>query len=125
MSFSFERRTLRSGSSYNLKTCPRTSAHDEETNAASELHTAERIDEASTDLSPNPIEYRVKAILEPLHAQMSTLTQMMNKLIQDNSVRANPLAGSRDHLLRSESLLTDEPGTSRTLSLASLATVGY
>ena len=44
----------------------------------------------------------------------------MNKLIQDNWARLNPTAGPRDRRFPSESLLTDEPGISRTLSFESI-----
>ena len=47
-------------------------------------------DEASAEFSPNSNEERMKVNLEPLHSQINTLTQMMNKLIQDNLARLNP-----------------------------------
>ena len=56
------------------------SAH-EQPHETLETHTTERIDQASTDFSPVLIEASIKANLEPFHAQTSTLTQMMNKLI--------------------------------------------
>ena len=91
----------------------------------SDTDTTEQGAEASTEFSPNLIEERMKSDVEPLHAQITTLTQMMSKLIQDNWARVNPLAGSRDHRFKSAYPLTDGPGTSRTLPLASLVTVGY
>ena len=87
--------TFRSGNSYNLKTCPRKSAHEEQLSEASEAHTTEKDDKANTEFSPGSIEERIKAKLEPLHAQISLLTQMINKLIQDNLARKNPTAGPR------------------------------
>ena len=50
---------------------------------------------------------------------------MMNKLVKDNSARTNPTAGPRDRRFSSESPLTDEPGTSKTLPIALLVTAGY
>ena len=85
------------------------SAHGKQPNEASKTHTLERVDEASTKLSPNLIEDRIKSNMEPLHAQISTMTQMMNKLIQDNSARTNSTAGSRDHRFPYESPLTGDP----------------
>ena len=66
-----------------------------------------------------------KAIPESFHAQISTFTKMMNKRIQDNSARTDPTEGPRDRRPPSEAPFTDEPGTSRTLPLASLVTLGY
>ena len=61
------------------------SAHEDQPNEATKTHTTERIEETSRKLSPNLIEDRTEAKLEPIHDQISTLTQPMNKLIQDNS----------------------------------------
>ena len=119
MSFSLEHRTLISGIIYILKACPEMSAHQEQPNTASESHTAERIEEAVTEFSPDIIKERIKANLEPLHAQINILTQKMYKLFQGNSARTISAVGLRDHRFPSESPLTDRPSTSRTLSLES------
>ena len=66
MSFLLERRILRICNIYNLKTRPRISAHKEQPNAATEPYTAERIEEALTEFSPDLIEERIKANLELL-----------------------------------------------------------
>ena len=86
------------------------SAHEEQPIEASGTYRAERIDKASTEFSSDLIEERVKANLEPLHEQISTLTQLMNKLIQDNSTRTNSTAGPSDRRFQSESPLKDGPG---------------
>ena len=111
------RRTLRSGDYYNLKTRLKKFSHEEHQAEASEVHTAKRSDGSNTEFSPNLTEERIKANLEPLHAQIFALTQMMNKLIQDNSARAKPTAGLRSRRFPSESPLTDGPRTSRSLPL--------
>ena len=77
-SFSLERRTIRSGNSFDLKMFPSISAHDEQPNEASETHTVEGNDETITKSSPALLVHKVKASLEPLHAQFSTLTHVMN-----------------------------------------------
>ena len=59
------------------------------------------------------------------HTQVSALKQMMDKLIQGNSVRKYPTASTREPRFPSESPLTDGPRISRTLSLAPLTTTGY
>ena len=101
------------------------SAHEEQPNEASEADTAEWIDEVITEFSSNLIEETIKANLEPLYAQISTLTQMMNKMIKDNSARSNPTASFRDDRFPSESPLTDGAGTSSILPSTSLVTAAY
>ena len=81
MSFSLKYRTLRSGSIYDLHTHPEVSTDEEQTAAAAGLNEAERNHEINTRFSANLIEERIKASLEPLHAQIFALKQMMDKLI--------------------------------------------
>ena len=61
------------------------SAHEEQPTEASETHAAQRIDEAKTEFVSDLIEKWMKTNLKPIHGQFSTLTFMMNKLIQDIS----------------------------------------
>ena len=122
MSFFFEHRTLRSGNSHNLKTCRRMYAHKEQ---STEVQSAKRNDEAGTECFPSSIGEKIKANLEPLNAQNSTLTQVMNKLIQDNSANLNPTAGPRDLQSPSESPFTGGPAISRFPPLESLMIAGY
>ena len=81
MSCWLEHRTFRSGNTYDLKPCPEMSAQEEQTAAESEPNEAERISETGSDFSLDLIEERIEANLEVLHAQISTLTQMMDNLI--------------------------------------------
>ena len=81
MSFFLEHRTLRSGNTYNLKTRPEIFVHEEPSSAACETNAAELIKEADAEFSSDLIDERNKANLEPLHAQTSALTQMMDKLV--------------------------------------------
>ena len=108
-----------------MKTCPRMSVHEEQPKKESEIHTADRIDKNCGEFSPDLIEERIKFNLEPLDAQISTLTQMMNQPTQDNSGRTNPTGGTRVRRFHSESPLTDGPGTSRTLSSTSIGAPTY
>ena len=89
------------------------------------MHTAKRIDVASTDFSLDLMEERIKTDMEPLHSQISAVTQTMKKLIWDNSARTNPTTGPRDRRVQSECPLTDGPGTFKTLSLTSIVTAEY
>ena len=50
------------------------SGHKEQSTAASDLSEAEQDDEFSTGFSPDLIEGKVKANLEPLQSQISALT---------------------------------------------------
>ena len=69
------------------------------------------------------VEEKIKANLEPLHAQISALTQMMDRLIQGNSVREFMTASTRESRFSSKSPLADGPGTSRNPPIA-LMTAG-
>ena len=69
---------------------------------AFEAHTTKEGDKTSTDFSRNLIKERTKANSEPLNAQISTLTQLMKPLIEDDSARIIPTAGSCDHRFQSE-----------------------
>ena len=83
------------------------SVYEEQPKKESEMHTADRIDKNGAEFSPDLIKERIKVNLEPLDAQISTLTQMMNKPTQDNSARTNPTAGTRARRFQSESLLAE------------------
>ena len=66
--YSPERRIGRSGNTYNLKPRPEMSAHEEQSTTASEPNAADGISEAGKDFSPDLIEERSAANLEPIHA---------------------------------------------------------
>ena len=98
---------------------------EEHLNETSETHIVEQIDGTNTEVTPHVMDERIKANLEPLHAQITTLTQMMNKLREENLARTKLTAGCHDLRLQSEFPHTGEPGTSRTLPLLSTRTAGY
>ena len=108
-----------------MKTRPEMTAQEEQATAASKPNAAGRISETGTIFSPDLIEEKFKANLEPLHPQISGLKQMMDKLIQDNSAVAYPTASTRECPFTSESPLKDKPETSRTLQSAPLAAARY
>ena len=114
MSFSHKYRTLKSGNFYDLDARPELSAHEEQTTTTFEMNESERNIETTTGFSPEMIEEKIKANLEPLHAQISTLTQMMGKLIQGISAREFPTTSTREPRFSSESPLTEGSGSSRT-----------
>ena len=82
-------------------------------------------DGTSTRFSFDMVEGRINANLEPLHAQISALTEMMDRLIQGNSTREITTASTRVPRLQSESPFTEVTGTSRFLPLAPRSTAGY
>ena len=86
------------------------SAHEEQSNAASESYTAEQIDETDREFSLDLIEEKIKANLESLHAQVSMLTLLMNKLFQDNPAGTNLTTGPRECRLPTKSPFTDNTG---------------
>ena len=56
----------------------------ENTADAPEALDLKKADGPITTVLPDLIEERIKADLGPLNAQISTLTQLLNQLIQDN-----------------------------------------
>ena len=56
------------------------SAHEEETTGTNEDN-----EENSIRLSPDLVDEKIKASLESLHAQISALTEVMDRLLQSNS----------------------------------------
>ena len=81
MSFSYKFNTLRSGNTYDSSTQPEMSNHDDEVTGEVELDTNEGIEENSVRFSPDMVDERIKSNLEPLHAQISAFTEMMDRLI--------------------------------------------
>ena len=84
MRFSCELKTLRSGNSYDLRTHPKMSTHGDENTGTVETEITESSEEGHIRLSHELVDERIKASLEPLHAQMFALTEMMDRLMQNN-----------------------------------------
>ena len=64
-------------------------------------------------------------ILEPLHAQISALTDLIDRLIQDNSVRESTMASARKRPPRPEVLFVEASGTPRFALAVPLTAAGY
>ena len=79
----------------------------------SEALGAAEIDGTTNGFSLELIEQRIRAQLEPLNAQISKLTQLLNQLIQDNSAMTTPTAGPRTHRPQARPSFKREVGTSR------------
>ena len=84
MSFSYKFKTLRRGNSYDLGTKSKMSTHGDENTEEAETGIIEGSKENSVRFSPELVDERIKASLEPLHAQISALTEMMDHSIQSS-----------------------------------------
>ena len=73
------------------------SVNTENTADASETRGAKKIDKNINRESPELIDKRIRANLEALNEQLSTLTLLPNQLMRDNLVKTSPTAGSRTH----------------------------
>ena len=78
MSFSCTFKTLRNGNSYDLRTQRKMSMHGDKNTGEAETGIIEGSEENSIKFSPELVHERIKASLEPLHAQISALTEMMD-----------------------------------------------
>ena len=78
MSFSQTYRTLRSGKTYDSHTRPEISTHKEERTVEAEIDANEGNEGTSTGFSPDKIEEKIKANLEPLQAQFFPLTKIID-----------------------------------------------
>ena len=72
------------------------SAHGEDAMEETARDKCVQNDENSARFSPHLIEESIKANLEPLHAEISALTEMMDRLIQGNSAREFTTASTRE-----------------------------
>ena len=101
------------------------SSHEKDTTVAAEMNATEGNDGTSICFSPDMIQERIKTNLEPLHAKILALTQMMDRLIQGNSASEFTTASTRETQFLSKSPFTDGRGSSRTPRIAPEATTGY
>ena len=85
MSFSYRFKIIRIGNSYDLRTEPKMSTHEDENTRQAGTRIIEGSEKNSFIFSPKILDARMEASLEPLHAQISALTKMMGRLIQSNS----------------------------------------
>ena len=95
MSFSHTKKTLKSGNTYDSHARSEMCAHEEKATVEAEIDANERNNGAGIGFSLDMIEEKVKANLQPLYAQISALTEMMNRLIQGNSARVFTTASTR------------------------------
>ena len=97
-------------------------SHGDENTWEAETGVIESSEENSISFSPELVEERIKASLEPLNAQISALTEMMDLLIQGNSTKESTTASSRGFGHQYESPYSEGPGSSKLPTVAPLTT---
>ena len=69
--------------------------HGDENTRELEVGITEGSKESNSGLSPELVDERIKASLEPLHAQIYALTEMMDRIIQGNLTTESTTASTR------------------------------
>ena len=96
MRFSYKFKTLRSGNSYDSTAQLEMSAQEEEVTGEVEADATEGNKKNSIIFSQDLVDEKIKTGLEPVHAQISALTDMMDRLIQINSARETTTMSTRE-----------------------------
>ena len=125
MTFSPDLRTRGNGKTYSKTSNPEKVLSAENTVSTSASSYSEHIDERANKISLELIEERIKAILGPVNEQISTLTQLLNPLIQESSARNSPTADTCTQQTQARRSLSREAGTSRALSAREIGRTGY
>ena len=112
MRFSYKSKTLRSVNTHESSARIEMSAREEEVTEI-EIDASGGNEENSVRFSSDLVDERLKRSREPLHAQISALTEMMDRLIQGNSVRELTMASTRDLRYQYESPFSGAPETSQ------------
>ena len=110
--------------SYDSKAQLEISAREEKVTGEVEADATDGNEENRVKFFPELVHEINKASLEPLHAEISALTQMMDRLIQSNSARETTTAGTRETRYQYESPYSGTPGSSRFPTVALLTTAG-
>ena len=101
------------------------SAYEDATTRAVETGEIEDSEKNSMRFSPELVDERIKTSLEPLRAQVTALTEMIDRLIQSNSAKKTTTASSRGIRHQYESPYSEVPGSSRFPTVSPLTTAGY
>ena len=125
MSFSYKFRPLRSGNSCNFRTQPKISKQGNENTGEAETGIIEGSKENSIRFSPELVDEKIKASLEPLNAQISVLTEIMDPLIHSNLTEQYTTASSRGFRHQYESLFSERPGSCKFPTVAPLTMARY
>ena len=76
---------------------PKMSVNAKYATNTSEPYDTEKIIENNDQISSELIEENIRANLEPLNEHIFTIIQLLNQLIQNNSAKTTPTAGSCTH----------------------------
>ena len=125
MSFSYKFKTLRSGNLSDSRTQPEMLAYEGETTGEVETEIIESNEENSIRFSPELVDEKIKASLEPLDAQITALTEMMDRLIQSNLAKETLTASSRGTRRQYDLPFSEVPGSSRFPTVAPFTNAGY
>ena len=91
------------GNSYDSRLQIELSRHEEEATGEANVITGDGNEENNVGFSPDLVDSRIKASYEPLPAQISALTEMMNRLIQSNPTKEPTTAITREARYQYES----------------------
>ena len=125
MSFSADYRTLRNCKIYSQSLYLKISVNAETNADATKARDSEIADGPITGVSPYPIVERVKANVKPMNLQISTLTHLINRLIQDNSALNSPTVGSPTQCTQREPSTGSQVGNSRVLPGTVIGSTGF
>ena len=101
------------------------STHEDEATGELETGIIEGNEENSLRIFPNLVDERMKWSLESLHAQISALTEMIDRLIQSNSSKETTTVISRGVRHQYELLYSEVPGSSRFSRVAPFTAAGH
>ena len=101
------------------------STHGDENTGVAETGITEGSEERHIRLSPELMDEKIKTSLEPVHVQISALTEMMDRLIQNNLTTESTTVSIRGLGLQHQSLYSEGPGSSKFPTVAPLTTAGY
>ena len=98
------------------------STYGDENTGEAEVGITEGSEESNIGLPPELLDEKIEASLEPLDAQISALTEMMDRLIQNNLTTESTTASTRGLGLQHESPYNEGPGSSKFPTVAPLTT---
>ena len=125
MSFSCKFKTLRIGNSHDSRTQSEMRANESENTGEAEMGIIEGSEENSTGFTSELADEKIKASLEPLHAQITAFAETMDRLIQSNSAKESTTPSSRGIRHQHESPYNEVPESSQFPTVAPLTTAGY
>ena len=101
------------------------STHGDENAGEAQTGIIEGSEEKSIRFSSDVVNEKIKATLGPLYAQISALTEMMDRLFQSNSAKESKTASSRGFWDQYGSPDSEGPGSSQFPTVTQLTTAGY